>query len=106
MKTFEEFVNENILQKGFDFVKSKMGLQTSQQKKQQNYDNKTNPVMQSKAHLQAANNAFSELGDVILNTARIMQNAGNQQAWNWHKNTEQKLAQIRQEINQNLGSVK
>lgn len=107
MKTFQEYLNEqNILQRGMDYVKSKLGMQTSQQKAAQRYADKTNPALQAVELEKTAQQAFPEIDHVLLNTARLMNNAGYPQAFNWQQTTQAKLKQLRDEIMHNLANMK
>ncbi len=98
MKTFEEYINEqNIFQRGLDFVKSKLGMQTSQQKADQKYADKTNPVLQAQQYIKSTNETIAELKDIVLNCTRLLNNAGRAGS-QWQKSMEPRIQEIQKYI--------
>lgn len=98
MKTFEEYINEqNMFQRGLDFVKAKLGMQTSQQKADQKYADRTNPVLQAQQYVKATNEAIGELNDIVLNCGRLLNNAGKGGS-NWQRSMEPRIEEIKKYI--------
>lgn len=93
MKTFEEYINEqNIFQRGLDFVKSKLGMQTSQQK-----TDKTNPNQEAQQYIKATNETIGKLREIVASSTKLLNNAGRAGS-QWQKSMEPRIQEIQKYI--------
>ena len=89
MKTYQEYLNEqNILQRGLDYVKSKLGMKGNQ----------------TQQYTRLTNETINKLKDVVLNITNLVNNAGRD-GNGWQKGMEPRIEEIRRYMLHVLNSL-